>query len=119
MLGQREKDTGESERRPVIGRIGVVTSLHCESRPTSSWQFVTKRQAEPTQEEIANERRTTVVCILPSGIEMGPARLASHRAPGAAAASTHRKGNAGETLGPGEIPAMAAHPLVQRARFRR
>ena len=50
----RVEDEGASERRPVMGRIGVdplvgleATSPHGESRQTSLWSFVT-RESRPT-----------------------------------------------------------------------
>jgi hypothetical protein len=45
-------------------RIGVATSLRRASGLTSSGSFVTRKLAEPSQEEIANERRAIRVCIL-------------------------------------------------------
>ncbi len=45
-------------------RIGVVTLLRRESGQTSSGSFVTRELAEPSQEEIANERGVIHVCIL-------------------------------------------------------
>jgi len=43
-------------------RIGVL--LRRESGLTSSGSFVTRKCVEPSQEEIANERRAIGVCIL-------------------------------------------------------
>ena len=42
LLGQRVKDAGKSECRSVMERIGVATSLRCESRQTSSWSWLTR-----------------------------------------------------------------------------
>ena len=42
-LRQRVEETGESECRSVMGRTGVETSLHCESRQTSSMVVVDGR----------------------------------------------------------------------------
>jgi hypothetical protein len=95
-----------------MGRIGVATSLRRESGPTSSALFVTNQQAEPPYEETANERGAIRVCILGRDDLMASDQVVRPRAPGQEAASTHRKGDTGEALGPGEILAMAPHPLV-------
>ena len=52
-MGRRVKDGGRSERRPVIGRIGVESSGEItprESGPTSLGSFVTREPGEPLQE---------------------------------------------------------------------
>ncbi len=64
LLGQRVKDAGKSECRSVMERIGVATSLRCESRQTSSWSWLTKELTESLQEEIANELGAIYVCSL-------------------------------------------------------
>ena len=51
-MGRRVKDEGRSERRPVIGRIGVESSGEItprESGPTSLGSFVTRAPGEPLQ----------------------------------------------------------------------
>src|SRR6266542_2335241 len=50
------RNAGASQCRSVMERIGVETSPRRESGQTSSRSCVTRAQAEPSQEEIANER---------------------------------------------------------------
>ncbi len=52
-MGRRVEDEGESERRPVIGRIGVEPSGEItprESGLTSLGSFVTRKPGQPLQE---------------------------------------------------------------------
>src|ERR1035438_3483676 len=77
LLGKRVKDAGESECRSVTERIGVATSLRCESRQTSSRSWLTKELTESSKEEIANERGAIYVCSLRPGGSMGTDRLVS------------------------------------------
>jgi hypothetical protein len=51
-MGRRVEDEGRSERRPVIGRIGVESSGEItprESEPTSLGSFVTREPGKPLQ----------------------------------------------------------------------
>jgi hypothetical protein len=52
LLRQRVKDAGESERRSVMGRIGVGTLLRCERGQTSRWSWLTKELTESSPEEM-------------------------------------------------------------------
>nr|WP_243856848.1 reverse transcriptase N-terminal domain-containing protein [Paraburkholderia sp. BL6665CI2N2] len=50
----REQECGESERRPVIGWIGIAPQGNIilrESGQTSAWSFVTKESDELSKEE--------------------------------------------------------------------
>jgi len=55
--------------------VGVATSLRRANGQTSSRSFVTRKRAEPAQEEIANERGTSHVCIPRQDDTCKPARL--------------------------------------------
>ena len=57
-------------------RIGVATLLRRASGLTSSRSFVTRKLAEPSQEEMANERGAIHVCILRQDERMGTDGLA-------------------------------------------
>ena len=63
--GQRAEDAGESKGRSVMERVGVAPSSapsrRCESRPTSSWSFVTRETGEPPWEGMVNERSASCV----------------------------------------------------------
>jgi len=52
-------------------RIGIATSSRRANGQTSSGSFVTKELVEPSQEEIANERRAIGVCILRQNERLG------------------------------------------------
>src|SRR6266513_2333820 len=94
-------------------RIGVATLLHRANGQTSSGSFATRERAEPSQEEIANEHGPIHVCILRQNDRMGSDRLVSMCASGQKAASTHRQGNTGGSLGQSESFATTAHPLLR------
>jgi hypothetical protein len=95
-------------------RIGVATSLRRANGLTSGWSFVTRELVEPSQEEIANERRAIYVCILRQGERLGPNQLAKVRASSQEAASAYRQGNSGESLEQSENFATAADLFVFR-----
>ena len=67
----RAKEAGKSECRSVIGRIGAATSPLRASGLTSGGSFVTRELAEPSWEEIANERGAIHVCILRLATALG------------------------------------------------
>src|SRR5260370_41011494 len=54
-----------------------ATLLHCESRQTSSWSWLTKELTESAWEEIANEHETIHVRSLRPGGAMGAGQLVS------------------------------------------
>jgi hypothetical protein len=70
LKGWRAEETGESQCRSVTEQIGMAASSRRANGLTSSWSFVTREQAEPSQEEIANER-INCVCILRQGERIG------------------------------------------------
>ena len=95
-------------------RIGVATSPRRANGQTSSGSFVTRELAEPSQEEIANERRPICVCILRQGDTHGNRLTGLNVNASQEAASAYRQGNAGKPLGQGESLATAADLLVFR-----
>src|SRR5947207_14872797 len=113
-MSWRAEEAGKSEGRSVIGRIETATLSRRASGLTSSRSFVTRQLAEPSQEEIANERGLIHVCILRQRHALGTVGLAQVSATRQEAASTHRQGNTGRPLGQGESLAMAADPFVFR-----
>ena len=55
-VGMAGRGNWKKQRPFCNGRIGVATPFRCASGLTSNGSFITKQQAEPSQEEIANER---------------------------------------------------------------
>jgi hypothetical protein len=97
LLSWRTEDAGKSEDRPVTGRIGVATSLHRANGQTSSGSFVTRKLAEPVQEEIANERGVSHVRTLRQDDTGEPDWLVQVCVSGQRAASVYRQGHAGNS----------------------
>jgi hypothetical protein len=61
-MGLRVREDGESEGRPVVGRIGVEPRDNItlrESGPTSIWSFITRELGKPTMEEKQMTANTT------------------------------------------------------------
>jgi hypothetical protein len=57
-MGLRVADGGESEGRPVIGRIEVKLTSDITSREsgqTSTWSFLTRESDQPIQEAKADD----------------------------------------------------------------
>jgi len=57
----------KSEGRSVMEWIGTATLFRRANGQTSSESFVTRKQAELVQEEMANERGASHVCVLRQG----------------------------------------------------
>ena len=60
----RDRGSWRKQTPFVMERIGAATSSRRANGQTSSGSFVTRQRAEPSREEIANERGFIHVCIL-------------------------------------------------------
>ena len=90
-VGQR--NAGESQSRPVIGRIGVALSLRRASEQTSSMVGRYEKTCGTSAGGKANERGFFHVCVLGQSGPCGPVHLAPTCSQRQEAASQYRKGD--------------------------
>ena len=108
-MGLRVREGGGSERRPVMGRIGIEPKGDItprESEQTSDWSLVTRELGKPAKEAMQMTANLVVSvhetvaprwvrCSFPRQDGLAPGRLASGPPKRAPAPSAYREGDTG------------------------
>ena len=114
--GRRVKDEGASERRPVIGRIGVEPSRrHHPTRKRADFPRVFRHERTwPTDSGSKQicRRRQRLLVRLPTWDGLAFHQLEEGLSQRSSAPGAYREGGSARQMGQGQSSGLPAHPLV-------